>query len=161
VRPAGLDGKTTPAAPFAAYENAKVDPDLLAKNLQAIKPYMARHGYQLSCEDLSNVAKVYTVFSRGGAGINYAFANPTPAVGPPSEATYSRLMNTSDITGRNSSFLATEENYRTCNAAEEPDRSVSGRFRWTSRDPQRWPLPHRAQNNGVCVLRLQSRNLSR
>ena len=33
VRPAGLDTKMTPAALFAAYENAKVDPDLLAKNL--------------------------------------------------------------------------------------------------------------------------------
>src|SRR6187399_2411653 len=83
VRPAGLDTKTTPAAMFAAYENAKVDSDLLAKNLQAIKAYMTRHGYQLTSEDLSNIEKVYTVFSRGGPGINYNFASPTPAVGPP------------------------------------------------------------------------------
>jgi hypothetical protein len=72
---------------------------------------MTRHGYQLSSEDLSNIEKVYTVFSRGGPDINYAFANPNPAVGPPPGATYSRLMNTADTTGRNSSFLATEENY--------------------------------------------------
>jgi hypothetical protein len=87
-----------------------VDSDLLAKNLQAIKAYMTRHGYQLSSEDFSNIEKVYQVFSRGGPGINYAFASPSP-VGPPAEATYSRMMNTTDITGRNSSFLATEENY--------------------------------------------------
>jgi len=111
VRPTGLDTKTTPAALFAAYENAKVDSDLLAKNLQAIKAYMTRHGYQLSSEDFSNIEKVYQVFSRGGPGINYAFASPSPAGGPPAEATYSRMMNTTDITGRNSSFLATEENY--------------------------------------------------
>jgi hypothetical protein len=111
VRPAGLDSKTTPAALFAAYENAKVDPDLLAKNLQAIKAYMTRHGYQLNGEDLSNIEKIYTVFSRGGPAINYAFASPSPPGGPPAEATYSRLMNTTDISGRNSSFLATEENY--------------------------------------------------
>src|SRR4249920_1675878 len=46
VRPAGLDTKTTSAALFAAYENAKVDSDLLAKNLAAIKGYMTKHGYQ-------------------------------------------------------------------------------------------------------------------
>src|SRR5437762_918210 len=111
VRPAGLDTKTTSAAMFAAYENAKVDSDLLAKNLQSIKAYMTRHGYQLTSEDFSNIEKIYQVFSRGGPGINNNFASPTPAVGPPAEATYSRMMNTTDITGRNSSFLATEENY--------------------------------------------------
>jgi len=110
-RPAGLDTKTTSAALFAAYENAKVDADLLVKNLQAIKAFMTRHGYQLSSEDLNSIEKVYQVFSRGGPGINYAFASPTPPGGPPPEATYSRLMNTTDATGRNSSFLATEENY--------------------------------------------------
>jgi hypothetical protein len=96
---------------FVAYEKAKVDSDLLAKNLQTIKAYMTKHGYQLTSEDLSNVEKILTVFFRGGPGINYNFASPTPAVGPPAEATYARLMNTTDITGRNSSFLATEENY--------------------------------------------------
>src|SRR5499425_1682334 len=98
VRPAGLDAKTTPAALFDAYENAKVDPDLLAKNLQTIKAYMTRHDYQLSSEDLSNIEKVYTVFSRDGPNINYAFASPTaPIPGPP----FRRLMNTTDVTGRN------------------------------------------------------------
>src|SRR6187401_795297 len=63
VRPAGLDTKTTPAALFAAYESAKVDADLLIKNLQAIKAFMTRHGYQLSSEDLSSIEKVYQVFS--------------------------------------------------------------------------------------------------
>jgi hypothetical protein len=111
VRPTGLDTKTTSAALFAAYENAKVDSDLLAKNLAAIKAYMTKHGYQLTSEDLSSIGKIHTVFSQGGPGINYNFASPTPAVGPPAEATYSRLMNMADITGRNSSFLATEENY--------------------------------------------------
>jgi len=111
VRPTGLDTKTNSAAMFVAYENAKVNANLLAKNLQAIKAYMTKHSYQLTSEDLSNIDKILTVFSRGGPGINYNFASPTPAVGPPAEATYARLMNTTDITGRNSSFLATEENY--------------------------------------------------
>ena len=111
MRPAGLDSKTGSAALFAAYQNVNVDSNLLAKNLQSIKTYMTAHGYQLTSEDVSNIEKVYTAFSRGGPGINYAFGNATPQAGPPSEATYTRLMNTTDITGRNSSFLASEENY--------------------------------------------------
>src|SRR4026208_1156893 len=55
TRPAGLDTKTTSAALFAAYENAKVDADLLAKNLQTIKAYMTKHGYELTGEDLSHI----------------------------------------------------------------------------------------------------------
>ena len=112
VRPAGLDTKTTAAALFAAYENAKVDPDLLAKNLAAIKAYMTKHGYQLTSADISNIEKVHDVFSRGGPSINYYFASAAPAgLGPSRGGTYTRLMNTADATGRNSSFLATEESY--------------------------------------------------
>jgi hypothetical protein len=112
VRPGGLDTKTTAAALFAAYENAKVDPDLSAKNLAAIKAYMTKHGYQLTSQDISNIEKVHDVFSRGGPSINYYFASAAPAgLGPSRGGTYTRLMNTADATGRNSSFLATEESY--------------------------------------------------
>jgi len=112
VRPAGLDTKTTAAALFAAYENARVDPALSAKNLAAIKAYMTKHGYELTSEDLSNIEKVHDVFSRGGPSINYYFASAAPAgLGPSRGGTYTRLMNTTDATGRNSSFLATEESY--------------------------------------------------
>ena len=52
TRPAGLDTKTTSAALFAAYESAKVDSELLAKNLQAIKAYIEEnlHKARLSAE---------------------------------------------------------------------------------------------------------------
>jgi hypothetical protein len=112
VRPAGLDTKTTAAALFTAYENAKVDPDLAAKNLAAIKAYMTKHGYELTSEDIKNIEKVHDVFSRGGPSINYYFASPAPTgLGPSRGGTYTRLMNTADATGRNSSFLAAEESY--------------------------------------------------
>jgi hypothetical protein len=110
VRPEGLDTKTTPAALFAAYQNAKTDADLYAKNLQAIKASMTKHGYSLSSEDLGNIEKVYQVFMRGGPGIDYVFSSATPpGLGRP--PTYAQVMNMTDITGRNSSFLANEENY--------------------------------------------------
>src|SRR5262249_26225199 len=75
VRPAGLDTKTTAAMLFTAFENAKVDPDLSAQNLAAIKAYMTKHGYELTSEDISNIEKVYGVFPRGGPAINYYFAS--------------------------------------------------------------------------------------
>jgi hypothetical protein len=112
VRPAGLDSKTTAAALFAAYENAKVDADLATKNLAAIKAYMTRHGYQLTTEDIGTIEKIHDVFARGGPSINYYFASAAPVgLGPSRGGTYVRLMNTSDATGRNSSYLAAEESY--------------------------------------------------
>jgi hypothetical protein len=110
VKPAGLDTKTSSRGLFAAIQNAKTDDSLYAKNLQVIKASMAKHGYQLSSEDLSNIEKVYQVFLKGGPGIDYVFSSATPpGLGRPS--TYAQNMNTTDITGRNSSFLANEENY--------------------------------------------------
>src|SRR5215468_2608201 len=104
VRPAGLDTKTTPAALFDAYESAKVDPDLSAKNLAAIKAYMTKHSYELTSEDISSIDKVFDAFTRGGPGINYYFASAAPVgLGPSREGTYTRMMNTSDTTGHNSS----------------------------------------------------------
>ena len=110
TRPTGLDTKTTSAALFAAVDSAKADPDLLAKNLQAIKGYMTGHGYQLSNEDINSIEKVYQAFFRLGTRITYDSGNAA-GVGARGFANYSRLMSTTDITGRNSSFLATEENY--------------------------------------------------
>jgi len=110
VRPAGLDTKTTSAALFAAYETAKVDSNLLAKNLQTIKAYVTKHGYELSSEDLSNIEKIHQVFSRGGPGITYEFssASPSSLVRPSS---YTQIMNTSDPNGKNWAFLANEDSY--------------------------------------------------
>jgi len=110
VRPAGLDTKTTPAALFAAVDSAKADPDLLAKNQQAIIGYMTGHGYQLSNQDINIIAKVYQTFFSLGTRITYDSGN-APGTAGRGFANYSRLMTITDITGRNSSFLANEENY--------------------------------------------------
>src|SRR4029453_6465922 len=71
---------------------------------------MAGHGYQLSNENVATIEKVYQAFFRLGTRITYDSGNAA-GVGARGFANYSRLMNTTDITGRNSSFLATEENY--------------------------------------------------
>src|SRR4030095_2290046 len=93
---------------FAAIDSAKADPDLLTKNLQAIKAYMAGHGYQLSNEDVATIEKVYQAFFRLGTRITYDSGNAA-GVGARGFANYSRLMSTTDITRRNSAFLANED----------------------------------------------------
>jgi hypothetical protein len=110
VRPAGLDTKSSAAALFAAYEKAKVDPALYAKNLQAIKASVTKHGFQLSNEDLNKIEYVFQVFSKGGPGITYEFSSASPSsLANPSS--YTRIMTTTDPSGKNSAFLANEENY--------------------------------------------------
>ena len=110
LRPAALDAKASATELFAAYQNVKPDADLLAKNQQAIKAYMSKHGYELSSEHLKNIENLLAVFSRGGPAINYGFESPLPAI-LQNPATYRQMMLTADITGRNSAYLASEENY--------------------------------------------------
>ena len=110
-RPEGLDAKTTSAALFAAYQQAKVDPDLYAKSLQAIKASLTKHGYPLSSEDVGRIEYIFQVFSRGGPGINYEFSSASnPGLVNP--ASYARIMTINDPSGKNSVFLANEENYQ-------------------------------------------------
>jgi len=110
-RPTGLDAKTTPAALFSAYQNVKADADFYAKNLQAIKESLTKHGFGLSSEDLSKVEYVYNALYRGGPGITYEFSSPSPAA-LSNPASYARIMTTTDPSGKNEVFLADEENYR-------------------------------------------------
>jgi hypothetical protein len=52
---------------------------------------------------------VFQVFYRGGPAINYEFSSASPLT---NAASYSRIMNSPDTTGRNWAFLANEENYQ-------------------------------------------------
>ena len=72
---------------------------------------MTKHGYPLTTEDLSKIDYVYNVFYRGGPGITYEFASPSPGslVNPSS---YTQIMTRTDPSGKNNAFLASEENYQ-------------------------------------------------
>ena len=108
-RPSGLDDKTAADALFAAYENVKSDADFYLGNLEAVKSTFKRHGFQLSGDDILKIEYVYQVFYRGGPGIDYQFASVSPTTAPPS---YTKIMNMSDGTGHNWSYLATEESFQ-------------------------------------------------
>jgi len=110
-RPTGLDAKATVPMLFDAYANVQPDADLLKKNQQAVRASIAMHGYKLTAEDLNRIDFIYGVFSRGGPRMNYAFESTVPA-NLQGAVTFRQLMNTTDFTGRNSSFLANEEDYQ-------------------------------------------------
>jgi hypothetical protein len=108
-RPAGLDEKTSVSALFVAYDGVQGDADFFLANSEAVKNVFKQHGFRLSSEDLLKIDYVYQVFYRGGPGITYEFASASPAATSPS---YMQIMTMSDTTGRNWSYLASEESYQ-------------------------------------------------
>ena len=110
-RPTGLDAKASVVTLFDAYANVQPDVDLLKKNQEAVRASIAKHGLELTAEDLNRIDYIGDVFSRGGPRINYAFASTVPA-NLQGSVTFRQLMNMSDVTGRNSAFLANEEDYQ-------------------------------------------------
>jgi len=119
-RPDGLDSAATADALFSEYRSVVEDPELYRRNLQAIKDLLLKsHKFPLSDEDLAGIEKVYGVFFDYGPGINYNSGGGGPGGGRGfASVTYADLMvandeqGTSSTTGKNRSFLATEENYQ-------------------------------------------------
>jgi len=108
-RPAGLNENSTVAELFAAFDRVPGDAVLAGENFKNIMAVLAQHGYSLSVDDLSAIEKVYDVFQRGGPGMNYGFASPSPNSQTPS---YVVMMTSKDLDGRSWSYLATEDNFR-------------------------------------------------
>jgi hypothetical protein len=120
-RPAGLAADATADALFAAYRSVVEDPALFKKNLQTIQDLLLKtHRFALKTEDLAGIEKVYGVFFEYGPEIDYNSGGSGPGGFGRGFAnvTYADLMSandqqgTSSTTGKNRSFLATEENYQ-------------------------------------------------
>jgi hypothetical protein len=122
-RPSGLAVDATADALFNAYRSVVEDPALFKRNLQAIQDLLLKtHRFPLKTEDLAGIEKVYGVFFENGPGINYNSGGGGPGGGGFgrgfANVTYADLMaandqqGTSSTTGKNRSFLATEENYQ-------------------------------------------------
>jgi hypothetical protein len=120
-RPSGLAADATADALFNAYRSVVEDPALFKKNLQAIQNLLLKtHRFPLRTEDLAGIEKVYGVFFDYGPGINYNSGGGGLGGGRRGFAnvTYADLMaandqqGTTSTTGKNRSFLATEENYQ-------------------------------------------------
>jgi hypothetical protein len=107
---AGISDSSTAEALLKPYEGVKPDRKLFDSNLAAIYTRITNtHGFALSNEDKTGIAKVLKAFFDGGPAMDYRFASysaPTPS------ATYTQLMDAADRDGRRWSYLATEANFR-------------------------------------------------
>jgi hypothetical protein len=110
-RPGFVDERTTVSQLFDQFERSTEDPALQARTSASIKATLVRHGFSLTEEDFTKIAYVHGVFQSGGPTIDYAFMSsaPTTSIAWPS---YRVLMNATDASGQNWSFLATEESYQ-------------------------------------------------
>lgn len=111
-RPPGIvSDRMNIAQAFDAFQRNPADPVLQARSVAAIKATLARHGFTLPPEDLARIDYIHEVFYKGGPNIAYDFMSESPPSTIP-YPTYLVLMNGTDATGQNWSFLATEDNYK-------------------------------------------------
>jgi len=126
-RPAGLSANSTADALFFAYRSVIEDPALFQENLQAIKDLLVKtHKFSLDADDLAGIEKVYSIFFDYGPNVDYNSGGGGPGGGYGgfgrgrgfAGVTYADLMTSNDQqglnsrTGKNRSFLATEQNYQ-------------------------------------------------
>jgi hypothetical protein len=71
----------------------------------------AKHGFDLSPDDLSSIAHVYGVFFRAGPDVNYGYRGYGSAPFTP-YPTYGMLQSATNADSVQMAFLANEENYR-------------------------------------------------
>lgn len=111
ARPSGLDSDSSPESLFDAYDAAPSNGPLFARNVRTVLDHLIKiHGFKLSGEDERRLEYVYRAFFELGPEISYVFLDARAAgLGMP---TYSELMTETDGRGRNWSFLATEDQFR-------------------------------------------------
>ena len=122
-RPDGLTANATVEEIFTAYKASVPSDGLFHQHLQAAKDHLVKHHlFALSAEDLSGLEYVYSAFYQGGPDLNYTFASGqfgNGSFGGGYFPTYADLMTENDGQGRQRSYLATEENFRTLSELEK------------------------------------------
>jgi hypothetical protein len=108
-QPAGLTTRSTAAELMSAYlraqptNNASFD-----ANLKLITDHLIRvHGFRLSQDDIDGIGYIYRNFREFGPAINYT----SSINGRSGAASYAALMATTDGTGVERSYLASEERF--------------------------------------------------
>jgi hypothetical protein len=111
-RPVGLEKSATPKVLFDAYNDVAGSETLFQKNLQEVEDRLVkRHGFPLTAEDGRNLKYVYRAFFSEGLDLRYSF--PRQQFGARWFPSYVELMEATDLTGLNHSYVANEQNFRT------------------------------------------------
>jgi hypothetical protein len=107
-RPAGLGPKTSVQDLFAKYETARPAGSLYEGNARAVgERLLDLHGFSLSADDLAGIEAALRRFYSDGPDIHYGRSYSGAAPDP----SYRSLMTATDISGRSSSYLATEDSF--------------------------------------------------
>ncbi len=117
-RPAGLSIASTPQALFAAYDAVSPTPERYAANLAAVIAWLTKtpHHFALDQDDRDGIDFIYkTAFFADGPELGYRLTGQGRTSMHP---TYAELMAADDGTGRQRSYLATEDNFRVVKALE-------------------------------------------
>ena len=126
--PTGLGPSASAAEIFAAFEKAAPNQGLYDEQLKAIKAHLtSKHGFGLSSGDLDGINYVYRHWFEEGPDIQYELTNGGGGnglggrggrvgrggrgVGVGGLPTFADLMTADDGTGKNRSFLASEETF--------------------------------------------------
>jgi hypothetical protein len=111
-RPAGLEKSSTAKVLFDAYNDVAASETLFQKNLLEVDNRLVKqHGFPLTAEDSGSLKFVYRAFFSEGMDLRYSF--PRQQYGALWFPTYAELMEATDLTGLNHSYLANEQNFRT------------------------------------------------
>jgi hypothetical protein len=131
-RPAGLGPDSTASQLFHAFDLVPGSAALFQENLAAIRDRLvARHGFTLSEDDLSQLGTIYAAFLNEGPGLRYS-ASPTFALNGfnsaggryrfaqpfPDFPSYEELQEATDAAGQNRGYLGTEAGYQYLKAFE-------------------------------------------
>jgi hypothetical protein len=108
-RPAGLRNTSSAAELLSAYLRAAPENDAAFNaNLKAISDYLTKtRSLPLGASDLEGIEYVYRNLHRFGPGINYTSSSN----GSRGASTYATLMASLDASGKERSYLASEENF--------------------------------------------------
>jgi len=111
-QPPGLTSSSTAAELFDAFTEVPADDALFRKNLQDVENQLiVTHRLQLKREDLTALRNVYSAFRDFGPLINYN-SRGGGVGGNWYMPSYAQLMTETDNSGREWSYLASEQGYR-------------------------------------------------
>ncbi len=111
-RPTGVEKSSTAKALFDTFNDVAASETLFQKNLQEVEDRLVKqHGFPLTAEDTRGLKYIYRAFFSEGLDLRYSF--PRQQLGALWFPTYhSELMEATDLTGLNHSYVATEESFR-------------------------------------------------
>jgi hypothetical protein len=116
-RPAGVNAGFTAQALFDAFQPLEPDSTLYEENVDAVlRRLTSTHEFQLSETDKTTVAAILNTFRLAGP---YALRGTGDK-----NLSYAQLMEATDLEGRNQSYLASEENFRTVQRLESQNLIV-------------------------------------